>query len=568
LKKLAAAAAALLAALTVGVATASADGVTFGVNDNAGLYGNTNFWSELEGENMSLNTIILRWNEQSSDGFDGADGQFLPKAMAAAAAAGVQVELAVSPRHSAELSDQGGPAKFAAWLTKLAQAYPQVTQYVVMNECNISTFVNPQYQNGQNVSAPECGTWLAAGYDALKAVNPSIFVWGLGLSPRGNPVPANGQDTRATDPVDWLGFLGKWYRASGRTKPLMDGLDLHPYAIPQSLPFAQGYKDASSYSVTNLPRAYAAFYNAFNGTAQPTVGPGRLPVQLNEVGIQTAANGHSGYTGSETAANASGGVIPPYDTEAYQADWYSQLVDYTECDADIVNVNIFKLIDETALEGWQSGLYYADGAAKASAAAVRDEIAKDGGKCPTGSATRWQPGATTAGGVPAGSPATSGTGTAGAPAAFGTRIIQGTIVGPFRVLAAGDPTMTIGSTGFGVGGIAALAPMTVNVSAIRELVQTNGVRRPASAAGADKAKPAPKKKAAAKKKPKKKAANQTVLFAKSYKKGQKVALKVGVGKLRDGSYRLVVTLKAKTGGRTATITSKPFAVKAHKIVLG
>jgi hypothetical protein len=397
LKKLAAAVAVLSLALCFAAARASADNVVFGVNDNAGFYGASQFWSALTGANMRVNTIILRWNEQTASGFDGSDQTFVAGAVQKAAAAGVKLEFAVSPRHSAELSDQGGPAKFAKWLTSLAQTYPQVTTYVVMNECNQDLFVNPQYQNGQNVSAAECGAFLAAGYDALKAVNPSIFVWGLGLSPRG-AVP-NGRPQASTDPIDFLGYLGAWYRQSGRTKPLMDGLDLHPYPIPQSLPFASGYSDPHSYSVANLARPYQAFYNAFNGTAQPTVGPGRLPVQLNEVGIQTTTNGHSGYTGAENVANTTGGMIPPYDSEAYQAQWYSELVDASECDADITNVNIFKLIDESNLAGWQSGLYYADWAPKASAAAVKNEIAKDGGHCPTGQAQYWAPGATVAGGV-------------------------------------------------------------------------------------------------------------------------------------------------------------------------
>jgi hypothetical protein len=395
LRKLAAALAVLAVALGLGAARAQADDVTFGVNDNAGLYGigGSTFWSALTGANLQVNTIILRWNEQTADGFDGADGSFLPQAVQAAAAAGVQLEFAVSPRHSAELSDPSGPRRFAAWLTTLAQTYPQVTTYVVMNECNQQLFANPQYRGGKNVSAAECGSFLAAGYDALKAVNPRIFVWGLGLSPRGN-LPDGGRNRASTDPIDWLAYLGDWYRSSGRTAPLMDGLDLHPYPIPQSLPFASGYADPHSYSVANLSRAYQAFYDAFKGTAQPTVGPGRLPVQLNEVGIQTAANGHAGYTGRENTANATGGTIPPYDGEAYQAQWYRSLVDAAECDADITNVNIFKLVDESALEGWQSGLYYADWTAKASAAAVRDEIAEDAGSCPTGAATTWTPGST------------------------------------------------------------------------------------------------------------------------------------------------------------------------------
>jgi hypothetical protein len=387
LKKLAAALSVLALALCFAAARASADNVQFGVNDNAGFYGAPQFWSSLTGQNLRVNTIILRWNETTEDGFDGADGKFVAHAVQAAAAAGVELEFDVSPRHSAELSDQGGPTKFAAWLTKLATANPSVTSYVVMNECNQDLFVNPQVQNGRNISAAECGAFLAAGYDALKAVNPDIFVWGLGLSPRGN-VP-NGGPQASTDPIDWLGYLGAWYRQSGRTKPLMDGLDLHPYPLPQTLPFATGYTDPHDYSVANLARPYQAFYNAFNGTAQPTVGPGRLPVQLNEVGIQTTARG-GGYSGAENVVVGS---------EAYQAQWYSQLVDAAQCDADITNVNIFKLVDEQSLAGWQSGLFYADWTAKASAQAVRDEIAKDAGRCPTGQATYWTPGATVAGGV-------------------------------------------------------------------------------------------------------------------------------------------------------------------------
>jgi len=137
------------------------------------------------------------------------------------------------------------------------------------------------------MSAAECGAFLAAVYDQLKSVNPHIFVWGLGLSPRGSPVPTNGSSPRATDPIDWLAFLGHWYRQSGRTTPRMDGLDIHPYPIPQNLPFASGYSDPTAFSVTNLSRVYQAFYTAFNDTEQKTVGPGRLPVSLNEVGIQT-----------------------------------------------------------------------------------------------------------------------------------------------------------------------------------------------------------------------------------------------------------------------------------------
>ena len=75
---------------------------------------------------------------------------------------------------------------FAAWLTLVAQRYPTVHQYVVMNEPNQPAFVRPQFgPTGKIVSAARAGAFLAAGYDALKAVDPTIQVIGLGLSPRG-----------------------------------------------------------------------------------------------------------------------------------------------------------------------------------------------------------------------------------------------------------------------------------------------------------------------------------------------------------------------------------------------
>ena len=74
---------------------------------------------------------------------------------------------------------------------------------------------------------------------------PQNFVWGVGLSPRGNDNPnaaSNSRPRRSPSSQD----LGAWFKAfaaaTGRTAPLMDGLDFHPYPIPQSLPFATGLR--------------------------------------------------------------------------------------------------------------------------------------------------------------------------------------------------------------------------------------------------------------------------------------------------------------------------------------
>lgn len=392
-KKVLAASAVFVAVLCFGAARASADNIVWGVNDDAGKYekGVGPFWSTLRSVGMTSNTVTLRWDETSPTGFDGVDQAFVAPSLAAAQAAGVSITFDVYPRHSAALSDPNNAARFAAWVKRLAQTYPYVREYVVMNECNTSLFTNPQYAGGANVSAPECGAFLAAAYDALKSVDSSIFVWGLGLSPRGNPVPTDGSSPRATNPIDWLGFLGQWYRQSGRTAPLMDGLDVHPYPIPQNLPFETGYADPTAFSVTNLPRVYQAFYNAFSGTAQPTVGPGRLPVSLNEVGIQTVPSPAVASTYTDAENSSGQGVDARTGTEAYQAAWYTKLVDFSLCDADIAKVNIFKLVDEVSLTGWQSGLFYQGYVPKQSAADFKNELARTGNRCQSGVAAYWSP---------------------------------------------------------------------------------------------------------------------------------------------------------------------------------
>jgi hypothetical protein len=184
----------------------------------------------------------------------------------------------------------------------------------------------------------------------------------------------------------------------------MDGLDFHPYPIPQSQPFLQGYTDLDQASVSNLPRIYQAFYDGFSGTPQRTIGQhagGGLPVSLNEVGIQTDSSGKAGYVGTEVSANAAGGVVGQFATESYQSAWYLQMLDYVACDPNVRVVNLFHLVDEPGLAGWQSGLYYVDRSAKQSAAAVHDWIAANArGNCP-GSQRPWTP--------PGVSPASTGT---------------------------------------------------------------------------------------------------------------------------------------------------------------
>src|SRR5438876_1048502 len=85
----------------------------------------------------------------------------------------------------------GATLAVAGGAAAVARRFDSVNQFVVMNECNQPRFVNPQWDNsGANQSAEICGRALVAAYDAIKAVSSSDFVWGVGLSPRGNDSPS------------------------------------------------------------------------------------------------------------------------------------------------------------------------------------------------------------------------------------------------------------------------------------------------------------------------------------------------------------------------------------------
>jgi hypothetical protein len=402
---------AVVGATLIAAGTASAN-LSVGVNDDAGKDSTVApwFYSTMQSEGLGIDTLTLLWDETVPE--DIAAAGAIDDAIRAAQADGVTIELDLYPLHSTAFtggtrcrpsSDPehcGNTARiqqFAAWAAAVAERFPTVTQFVVMNECNQPRFINPQWDtSGANQSAEICGRALAAAYDAIKAVSSTDFVWGIGLSPRGNDSPRAASNS-STKPVTFISALGTWFRAftqkTRRTRGLMDGFDYHPYPVPQTQPFAQGYADPKEASVANLPRIYQAFYNAFDGTPQRTIGQqvgGGLKLSLNETGVQTASGAHAGYTGVEVSATGAGGVRGAFASEDYQATWYRQMLGLLACDPNVAFVNIFHLIDEDSLAGWQSGLYYADESAKKSAGVVRSWIAQTGGVC-TAVVEPWTP---------------------------------------------------------------------------------------------------------------------------------------------------------------------------------
>jgi hypothetical protein len=254
-----------------------------------------------------------------------------------------------------------------------------VKDYVIGNEPNQPRFWQPQFEEAGNPAAPSAyEALLASGYDALKAVNPSIRVIGFALSHRGNDDPTAASNV-SMSPVRFIAAAGAAYRASGRTRPIMDDFGFHPYPQNSTDSIDKGAQWPNA-SVANLDRVKQALWDAFHGTAQPTIEEG-LGFRVTEIGWQAAVpQGYlAAYTGTENVETA------PEDA---QAEIYGQLVRLLECDSQVSDVLFFHLIDESSLEGFQSGLMRADGSARPAYAAVKQALAETGGKC-AGTPIQW-----------------------------------------------------------------------------------------------------------------------------------------------------------------------------------
>lgn len=366
----------MVACALAGAAMASA--AEIGANDDTGKFApdaGASFYREMSAAGLREAVITVRW--QPSDPVGLRDRPLLDLTVAAARTAGLTVVFATYPYPPRDVAaGLARPDGFAAWLAELARQYPDVREFVVGNEPNQPAFWRPQFSRATQASAAAFGPFLAAGYDALKAVDPTLTVVGVGLSPRGNDRPF-ARSNVSTSPVRFLAALGAWYRSSGRTRPLMDGLSFHPYPSRATDPLDRGYAWPNA-GFVNLDRVKQAIWDAFDGTPQPTTLQG-LRLYLDEVGWQVDTSGREGYTGDEN--------VPVTDEET-QAGVYGALVRAAECDPDVAAVNLFGFRDDALRTGFQAGVVRADGTPRPSLAAVQDAIVQSA--C-AGVGTRWQP---------------------------------------------------------------------------------------------------------------------------------------------------------------------------------
>jgi hypothetical protein len=362
-------------------------GISIGVSeDRARGVDPVAFFATLGDVGLTQNRASLTWDPAAPNVIPAQDQiqAWLPLAQAA----GVRVIFSVGAKSPRDLSSADAPAQFAAWVAHVSQTFPQVKDYVVGNEPNQPYFWQPQFDEaGRPLSAAAYEPVLADTYDALKALDPTINVIGIGLSPRGNDNP-HARSNISRSPVRFLHDLGVAYRTSGRNKPLMDELAYHPYPAKNTDAPNVGYPWPNA-GLPNLDRLKQAVWDAFNGTAQPTFDETAyksfappLRLQLDELGWQVAVLPSLAglYFGTET--------IPSVD-EATQAQNSIAAIQSAECDPAVLALDFFLLVDEPDLSHWQSGLERIDGSHRPSYDAVKQTIAQTHGDC-QGATVVWR----------------------------------------------------------------------------------------------------------------------------------------------------------------------------------
>jgi hypothetical protein len=250
-----------------------------------------------------------------------------------------------------------------------------VTCWFIGNEPNNPTFWRPQFNpNGTAAAAAAYEQLLARSYDTLKKISPDNIVIGGELTSHGNDDPHSKRPS--TSPEAFIRDMGKAYRDSGRARPIMDVFGFHPYGLSSSESPDTVHSDPLTIGVADYPRLVADLGRAFAGTAQPG---SKLPILYSEYGVESKIPPPQQYRYKNTEPHGSGAV-----DEATQAEYYKEYMQKAACQPNVIGALLFHTMDEKSKKGWQSGVYYSDGAPKASQPSVgrsMQSLSDGGTKC-------------------------------------------------------------------------------------------------------------------------------------------------------------------------------------------
>ena len=146
----------------------------------------------------------------------------------------------------------------------------------------------------------------------------------------------------------------------------MDVFSLHPYQDNSSIPPSFAHPRTTTISLADYPKLVTLLGNAFDGTAQEG---SELPIVYDEFGVQ------SKIPSGKTSVYA--GFAPRSDhpvSEAVQGTYYAEALAMAACQPTVTAILIFHVSDESNLDRWQSGVFYADDTPKSSLPVVQRAI--------------------------------------------------------------------------------------------------------------------------------------------------------------------------------------------------
>ncbi len=332
--------------------------------------------------------ITLRWvpGESNLSAQDVTD-----VATAVSGTSGLRLVLAVYGSPASAPQDDTSRTQFCTYARNTVARFPTITDVVIWNEPNVSSFWRPQFNPDNSSAAPAAyEALLARCWDVLHAFSPGINVVGPATSPRGNDNP-NAASNISHSPVSFIKQMGVAFRASGRSERLFDTVGQHVYQNSfRERPFlihAVGTVIAEGDS----NKLVQTLDEAFAGTAQPVPGPACdvfcMPIWYLESGFQTAVPPEKAgyYTGTENIVpipdfaggendfpNASPLATSPAPDQATQLRYAVRLA---YCQPYVGAIFNFLVRDEADLGGWQSGVLWADGTKKESFAPLASVVA-------------------------------------------------------------------------------------------------------------------------------------------------------------------------------------------------
>jgi hypothetical protein len=193
----------------------------------------------------------------------------LQNAVAAAAARGIAPVVAIFNTGSGSTpSTPELQAQFASFAAAVAASLPEVKTFIVGNEPNSNLYWLPQFgADGSDVAAVAYEQLLATSYDAVKQVRTDAVVVGGALESRGGDNPAGAKPTHSS--TTFIRDLGNAYRASGRTKPIMDVFDQHVYADTSALPPSMAHPNTTTIAEADYGKLVALLGQALTGPRSP-----------------------------------------------------------------------------------------------------------------------------------------------------------------------------------------------------------------------------------------------------------------------------------------------------------